>query len=181
MATTASPGKEVRVTGIGRSPDASSGGRPGSGQRADRGGALGARRRGMRWRGRSSAPATSARSSSSRRARARRPATCCWRWPRARGLSFYVGGDGRRDRLSARCLDGSARRLAWLEDYASVGRRDGRPARARRASARASASSTSRSPIRAPIGSCSTTSISNCRRARSSPSSARTAPARRRW
>ena len=72
-------------------------------------------------------------------------------------LSFYVGGDDRRDRLPA-LLDGfrAAPRLA-------------RGLRARRVSAtpinprpiawsKASASSTSRSPIPAPSGSCSTTS-----------------------
>ena len=84
-ATTAPPGKEVRVTGIGeRLVD---GAARGVGALVRAGGAprAGARRSGTRWPGRSSARATSARSCSCRRACARRPATSCSCSPPARG------------------------------------------------------------------------------------------------
>jgi ATP-binding cassette subfamily B protein len=95
-------------------------------------------------------------------------------------LSAYVGATvGEIGFLRGIWLDGS-RRLAWLEDYAAslVPRPTGRR---RRACARGSASRASRSPIPARTASSSRTSTCACRRARSSRSSARTAPARRRW
>ena len=74
----------------------------------------------------------------------------------------------------------SSLRLTWLEDYAAAldGAGHGRAARPDRR--RASASSTCRSGTRAPTGWRWTTSTSTSRRARSSRSSARTAPASRR-
>ena len=50
---------------------------------------------------------------------ARRPATCCWCWPPASRLSAYIGATvGEIGFLRGIWMDGS-RRLAWLEDYAA--------------------------------------------------------------
>ena len=91
-------------------------------------------------------------------------------------LSSYVGATVGEIGFLRIWMD-SARRLAWLEDYAQRWSQRQRTSPRPRASLRASASITSRLRIRAPIASSSTMSISNCRPARSSPSSARTAPA----
>ena len=50
---------------------------------------------------------------------ARRPARCCWCWPRGRGSRRYIGATvGEIGFLRGFWMDGS-RRLAWLEDYAA--------------------------------------------------------------
>ena len=157
-ATTAPPGKEVRVTGIGERLDRPSGARPGSaGTRpvaaarwgsavwhtlawAIFGGAyVGAVvfvRRGSR------APAGDVLLVLAAGAR----------------LSAYIGATvGEIGFLRGIWMDGS-RRLAWLEDYAASLVAARGPARARHAGRRASASSTSRSPTPARTGWCWTTS-----------------------
>ena len=125
-ATTAAPGKEVRVTGIGAAPGRRNGARRGSGGTAPVAAARVAQRgvahAGM---GRVRRRRTWARSCSSRRASTPPRATCCWCWPRASRLSAYIGATvGEIGFLRGIWLDGS-RRLAWLEDYAAslVGRR----------------------------------------------------------
>ena len=179
LATTAPPGKEVRVTGIGPrlvgAPARGVGGlvRPGGPRPlahrpcgTSLGWALfgaGLRRRGRVRR---------------RRASTARRATCCSCWPPARGLSAYVGATvGEIGFLRGIWMDG-ARRLAWLEDYAAALVADADVPVPERARATASRSSTCRSPTRAPTGSCSRTCRSTCPPARWWPSSARTAPAR---
>ena len=90
-------------------------------------------------------------------------------------------GHRRRDRLPARDLDG--RRPAGWPGWRTTPRR-WRPAptsRCRRPSPAASASSTCRSPTRAPTGWCWTTSAWSCPPGRWWRWSARTAPARRPW
>ena len=117
-----------------------------------------------------------------RRASARRPATCCWCSPPASRLSAYIGATvGEIGFLRGIWMDGS-RRLAWLEDYAASLAAHGRPAGARAARHAASASSTSRSPIPGTDRARARRRVARrCPPARSSRSSARTAPARRRW
>ena len=85
LATTAPPGKEVRVTGIGDRLVIANDARPGSAGIARSPPRAGARPPGTRSRGPCSAAHTSAPSSSCRRDSAHRPATCCWCWLRARG------------------------------------------------------------------------------------------------
>ena len=96
-------------------------------------------------------------------------------------LSAYIGATvGEIGFLRGFWMDGS-RRLAWLEDYAA--------SVAASADLPAPAVAAPRHPVRPRVVrlsrhvacSCSTTSRSRCRPARSSRSSARTAPARRRW
>ena len=175
----ASPGKDVRLTGIAELL-VRGGGRRGSRARRRLRRRAGHRRRGTRRRGRSSAPATSARSSSSPRGR------------RAAGDVLLDAGRrvaavvlrrrrGRRNRLPARRLDGLGAAAGLARGLRRGGRRHRRPAGADAARPAACASITCRSPIPAPTGSCSTTCRSTCRRARSWRSSARTAPARPRW
>ena len=158
IATTAPPGKEVRVTGIGERLRRASGARRGSaGTRpvaaarwgsavwhtlawAIFGGAL--RRRGRVRR---------------RRACARRPATCCWCSPPARGC--------RRTSARRSARSDSCAASGWTARGGSRGSRT-TPRRCRgaadlpvpgRAAPTASASSTCRSPIPARRASCSTT------------------------
>ena len=95
-------------------------------------------------------------------------------------LSQYVAAAvGELSFLRGVWLD-SARRLAWLEDYAASIDEDA-DLSPRPGSPTASGSTTSRSATPAPSGSCSRTSSCTSRPARWWPSSARTAPARRRW
>ena len=179
IATTAAAGKEVRVTGIGdrlvkeRRLAWEFGNRPiaaarwAFGRLAHR--RVGDLRRRVRRRDRLRLVRT-------RRARRRRAADAGGR------LAPLVlrRRDRRRDRLPARHLDGCREAPRLARGLRELARGSRRSARARRGWPRASASSTSRLRIREPIGSCSTTSISSCRRARSSRSSARTARASRR-
>ena len=179
LATTAPPGKEVRVTGIGGRlvTERRAAWERWYGPVARR--SAGARRSGTRWRGRCSAPRTSARSSSWRRA----PGAGRARAARPRRRRAAVGlhrRHGRRDRIPAR-------HSGWTARGGSPGSRTTPPRSSRRPTCRcppaapaASASSTSRSPTPARRAACWTTSSSTCRRARWSRSSARTAPARRR-
>ena len=86
---------------------------------------------------------------------------------------------GRRDRVPARHLDGRLAAAGVARGLRRRHRRRGRPARCPTAlERRHPLRATCRSPTRAPTGSCSRTSRSRCRPARSSPSWARTAPAR---
>ena len=132
LATTAPPGKEVRVTGIGERLVARAARGVGALVRPGRRRALGigavahARlgglRRGVRRRGRVRrvGPARAGR------------ATCCSCSPPGSRLSAYIGATvGEIGFLRGIWMDGS-RRLAWLEDYAAALRRVGRPARCRR-------------------------------------------------
>ena len=156
-ATTAPPGKEVRVTGIGeRLVD-----------RAPRG--VGA------WYGRSSAARvgfggvahagvggvrrrrTSARSSSSSSGLGAPPGDVLLVLAAGSRLSAYIGATvGEIGFLRGFWMDGS-RRLAWLEDYAASLVASADCSRSRRAARTASGSSTCRSPIPAPRVWCSTT------------------------
>ena len=156
-ATTAPPGKEVRVTGIGERLVARAARGVGALVRAGRGGALGIGgvahagvgdlRRRLRRRDRVRR----------RRGSASTPGDVLLVLAAGARLSAYIGATvGEIGFLRGIWMDGS-RRLAWLEDYAASLDGDGRPAGARRAARRASASSTSRSPIPAPSASCSTT------------------------
>ena len=107
----------------------------------------GARRCGTRWRGRSSAPPTSARSCSSSSGLGAPAGDVLLVLAAGARLSAYIGATvGEIGFLRGFWMDGS-RRLAWLEDYAASLVGDGRSAGARRAAPTASASSTSRSPI----------------------------------
>ena len=150
LATTAAPGKEVRVAGIGDAARCAAA--RGLGALVSPGGArcAGDRRRGTRWPGRCSAPRyvgavvfvpRGSHSSAGRRAAG------------AGGRRAAVGvhrRHGRRDRLPARHLDG---RLPAPRLARGLRRRAGRArptCRCRTVSRGASASSTSRSPIRAP-------------------------------
>ncbi len=179
-ATTAPPGKEVRVTRIG--------------QRLveDR------RQAWERWYG----PVAAARWSSARwhalawtvfgaglrrghrlrlvGPRAPRRATCCSCWPRAARLSAYIGATvGEIGFLRGIWLDGS-RRLAWLEDYAAslVASADQpAPAQLREGIRLEGVSFAYPGTERLVLDDVT----SHCPRARWSRSSARTAPARPRW
>ena len=149
-ATTAPPGKEVRVTGIGERLVAErrdAWERWYATGRARRGGA---RPCGTRWRGRCSAARTSARSCSSSYGLRATAGDVLLVLAAGARLSAYIGATvGEIGFLRGIWMDGS-RRLAWLEDYAAslVAAADlAAPVAAR---ARASASSTSRSPIPAP-------------------------------
>ena len=125
--------------------------------------------------------------------------SCSGRWPTPRPAAASISGSSSSSRSAP-----SARRmiafggLNWALDGAAapVGRGaaaragDGAGRRARRAGRRAggracrrarSVSATSRSPIPSGARRCSTASTSRFPPARRSPSSARTAPARRRW
>ncbi len=84
-ATTAPPGKEVRVTRIGERLVGTAPRGVAALVRAGRARRAGAARCGTRWVGRSSAPRTSARSYSCRRVSAAPRARCCWCWRPARG------------------------------------------------------------------------------------------------
>ena len=118
-ATTAPPGKEVRVTGIGDAAGRATAGRPGSGGTPDRARARSGRPSGTRSPGRSSAPATSARSSSSPPACTRSPGDVLLVLAAGARLSAYIGATvGEIGFLRGIWMDGS-RRLAWLEDYAA--------------------------------------------------------------
>ena len=158
IATTAPPGKEVRVTGIGDAPDHGAPARVGALVRPS------VRRRaggsavwhtlawavfGVRLCRRHCVRRVRARRARRRRAaRARGRARACRPTsarPSARSASCAASGWTARDRL------------AWLEDYAALVGGDCRPAGARAARTRAFASSTCRSPIRAPTAWCSTT------------------------
>ena len=156
VATTAPPGKEVRVTGIGARLVA---------QRREAWerwyGPVAAARRGsalwhaLGWaifgagvRRRGGVRVVGAQGDARRRAAG------------AGGGLAAVGlhrRDGGRDRLPARHLARRLRRLAWLEDYAAALVAGRRRARARATRRKASASSTCPSPIPAPSASCSTT------------------------
>ena len=72
------------------------------------------RRRGIRWRGRSSAAPTSARWSSSRSGSRARPATCCWCWPPARGC--------RRTSARRSARSGSCAASGWTVSAAGMAR-----------------------------------------------------------
>ena len=180
VATTAAPGKEVRVTGIGDRLVRERRQAWESGNTPDRRGALGLGRLAHRWRGRSSAPAYVGAIVFVSSGLAAPAGDVLLALAAGSRLSFYVGATvGEIGFLRGVWMD-AARRLAWLEDYAASLRRDGR-------SARASAAGRGH-PLRARLvrlsrhrrGSCSTTSISICRQARSSRSSARTERASRR-
>ena len=180
LATTAPPGKEVRVTGIGERLDRAAPRRHGNaGTRRCRRPA-GARRCGTPRRGRSSAARTSARSSSWRSGSRRRAGDVLLVLAAGSRLSAYIGATvGEIGFLRGIWMDGS-QRLAWLEDYAaSLAATADLPVPT--SCATASGSITSRSPTPARRASCSTMCRSRCPPGRSSPSSARTAPARRRW
>ena len=100
---------------------------------------------------------TWARSSSCRRGSGLPRATCCWCSPRARALALHRR-HGRRDRLPARA-SGSTARGASPGSRTTRRRSWPRPTSPRpRASTRASASRASRSPIPAPTAACSTAS-----------------------
>ena len=119
IATTAPPGKEVRVTGIGERLDHRSPRGVGALVRTGGGRAAGARRGGTRWRGRSSASRMSAPSCSCRPGFARRPAAVLLVLAAGARLSAYIGATvGEIGFLRGFWMDGS-RRLAWLEDYAA--------------------------------------------------------------
>ena len=119
IATTAPPGKEVRVTGHRRAPRRPSGARRGSAGTGRSRRRAGARRCGTRWRGRSSAAPTSARSCSSRPGSARPPGDVLLVLAAGARLSAYIGATvGEIGFLRGFWMDGS-RRLAWLEDYAA--------------------------------------------------------------
>ena len=114
------------------------------------------------------------------RARRIRRATSCWCSRRGRGSPRT---SGRRWARSASCAASG-----WTARGVSRGSRTTPPRSSRARTCRrphglrrASASSTSRSPIPAPRAWCSTTCRCSCRQVPSSPSSARTAPARPRW
>ena len=149
-ATTAPPGKEVRVTGIGErlvaerraawerwyGPVAAA--RWGSARLAHAG--VGDLRRAR----------TSARSCSCRRASARRPGNVLLVLAAGSRLSAYIGATvGEIGFLRGIWLDGS-RRLAWLEDYAASLVASADLPGAGSTAPTASASSTCRSPTRAP-------------------------------
>ena len=120
--------------------------------RAGRARRAGARPRGTRWRGRSSAPAyVGAVVFVVVRPRARRPATCCSCSPPARGCRRT---SARRSARSASCAASGWTARGGSRGSRTTPRRSsrvGRSAGARRARAAASASSTCRSPIPAPI------------------------------
>ena len=179
-ATTAPPGKEVRVTGIGERLAARAPRGLGALVRAGGGGALGLGARGTRSAWAVFGGALRRRGRLRRRPGLDAPAGDVLLVLAAGSrLSAYIGATvGEIGFLRGIWIDGS-RRLAWLEDYAAVA---GRAADA--------GAGTARTGIRfehvsfaypGTIGSCSTTCRSRCRPARSSPSSARTARARRRW
>ena len=121
VATTAPPGKEVRVTRIGDAAGRRDGARRGSaGTGRCRGRALGRARSGTRSAGRSSAPRTSARSCSWRRGSRASPGDVLLVLAAGSRLSAYIGATvGEIGFLRGIWLDGS-RRLAWLEDYAAA-------------------------------------------------------------
>ena len=179
-ATTAPPGKEVRVTGIGARLVARAARRPGSAGTGRWPPRAGRAPSGTRWPGRSSAAPTSARSCSCRRACARRRATCCWCSRPARGSRPT---SARRWARSASCAaSGSTARGAWPGSRTTRRRwwqRADQPAPARLARGhpprgrvvRLSRHRAPRARRRRPR---------RCPRARWSRSSARTAPARRR-
>ena len=127
VATTASPGKEVRVTGIADLLMRSDGRRGRRARRRSRRRA-GSRQRGTRRPGRSSAPATSARSSSSPQGLGAPAGDVLLVLAAGSRLSFYVGADGRRDRLPARHLDGRVAAPGLARGLCGVGRGHGRPA-----------------------------------------------------
>ena len=120
VATTAAPGKEVRITGIGeRLVDATAAG-VGARLRADRARRAGRRRRGTRWPGRSSAAAYVGAVvfvSSGLSAPAGDVLLVLAAGAR---LSVVCRRHRRRDRIPAGFWMDSARRLAWLEDYAAA-------------------------------------------------------------
>ena len=150
LATTAPPGKEVRVTGIGeRLVDGAARG-VGALVRAGGGRALGLGAVAHAGVGDLRRRATSARSCSCRRASARRAGDVLLVLAAGARLSAYIGATvGEIGFLRGFWMDGS-RRLAWLEDYAASLVARGRSAGARSAAPTASASSTCRSPIPAP-------------------------------
>ena len=144
------PGKEVRVTGIGDRLVAERRAGLGALVRAGGRGALGHRRSGTRWRGRSSASPTSARSCSSPSGLDAPAGEVLLVLAAGSRLSAYIGATvGEIGFLRGFWMDGS-RRLAWLEDYAASLVAARRSAGARPRCATASASTTCRSPIRAP-------------------------------
>ena len=145
IATTAPPGKEVRVTGIGERLMRARRAAWERRQRADRGRAVGFGRVAHRWPGRCSARPTWARSCSCRPAWARRPATCCWCWRQARGCRRTSAPRSARSASCAASGWTAAQRLAWLEDYAASLVASGGSARARPVCRRA------RHPLRARV------------------------------
>ena len=117
LATTAPPGKEVRVTGIAERlvRSAARRGSAGTGRWPRPVGIA----RGTRWHGRCSASRMSARSCSYRRACAR-PRDVLLVLAAGSRLSAYIGATvGEIGFLRGFWMDGS-RRLAWLEDYAAA-------------------------------------------------------------
>ena len=171
LTTTASPGKELRVLGIG--PDRLADRRRGAWEQWY-GPVAAARTRSSAWYALGwaiFASATSARSRSRPPAERRSAASAILVLTAGARLSSYVGATvGEIGFLRGIWMDGS-RRLAWLEDYAS-----GRGGRAltcppRPARPTASGSSTSLSATRARAGRRSPTSTCSCRRAASSRSS----------
>ncbi len=95
-------------------------------------------------------------------------------------LSRYLGMTAAQADFLRWCVD-AASRLVWLERYADAHRAPRRRAGAGPHRARHSRREACRSSIPAPTSGCCATSISSCRPARWSRSSARTAPARPRW
>ncbi len=119
IATTASPGKEVRVTGIGSQLMTQRREAWETRVRAGGGGAVGLGRCGTRSRGRCSASRTSARWCSCPRVSALPPRTSCWCSRRDRACRRTSGPRSAEiGFLRGFWMDGS-RRLAWLEDYAA--------------------------------------------------------------
>ena len=119
IATTAPPGKEVRVTAHRRAPRGASGARPGSAGTGRWPRRAAAAPSGTRSAGRSSAPPTSARSCSCRRCCGATPGNVLLVLAAGSRLSAYIGATvGEIGFLRGIWLDGS-RRLAWLEDYAA--------------------------------------------------------------
>ena len=120
-ATTAPPGKEVRVTGIGPRLDHAAARVLGALVRAGGVGPLGRRRCGTAWRGRSSGPAYVGGvvfvASGHRRPA---PATCCWCWPPAPGCRPTSAPPSARSGSCAGIWMDGSQRLAWLEDYAAA-------------------------------------------------------------
>ena len=131
IATTAAPGKEVRVTGIGRSSRRATTASVGARVPPDRRRALGLGRVAYAGVGdfrRRICRRDCLRSSGHR---ARRPATCCWRWRRARGCRrTWARPSVKSD--SCADLDG-CRTAAWLARGLRrvAGHHDSDPARAR--------------------------------------------------
>ena len=127
-ATTATPGKEVRVTGIGERLITRAARGVGAMVRSGGGGPVGIGGSGTRWRGRSSAPPSSARSCSCRRVSRAGPGQV---------LLVLAAGvpplrlhrrHGRRDRLPPRLLDGRRATPGLARGLRGVADRHGRPA-----------------------------------------------------